>query len=1611
MQSRPPSSPRPSVNPVYVERKKQLKNRLNLKWNEPRSLYSSSNLASTLVDTSLVKGFGETQFAESTYEGEPQLDGSSAVWQQHTENIGDFDRDHIPGAKDSLSLFEKSRALASHAGVGGKHATLMQSTGRNTLGASQRTRGGLSTTSRRMHQSNADTSDGSLERQPPIPQSHLTVSQTLQTKGLESVAEHLVFGQTSFAYVDNTENDFYSFSVKSTVPATLTQSQYMTISEHGVLRATPHGDELTSLATLQKERILYQKLLALNVFRSYRLWKPLLVWKKHIRRRKIAQAQKLLEERLFLLDSFTRQMLLESRSICMRIYAMNALVLDFRVKSKQAAGSSSKANIAGNIVDFNSFVTVQRENLSSFREAIANVKAELVRCLTRQCTEYICNTTKKAPSSLSHEKYNSIKVNNVDFYEKMIEVAQASGSVVQQSKEYIYASSKRRANSLDQYSTQLQQSLSAINHFIEDTNNMPVHAASVYDVAYTKELLDDSALLAAEETQAQVRESKVAANGFDDHHVSYTTRAAIRLVCRRILSIFRIVDYMMRDLLYELLKQELSALHALVKQAHKLYSENYRALASQHQQLQHPAVPADGDISVYQVSIHGKASGSIGKAAASPSGKKKGTDNAAGIVSIAQTLGSLCFALAISVSEFNYQSLTETQVDSTSLYILPTVDVCVESFGHILREVCLACQYSEGLLFNAQCLSVLRPISNEFHVNPLPDRIFQNDMDSTAGGQGGGGGSGNTNEIQTMSKQCLYYFQQSFVTLNKYTQFLNGFKKQYTKNLTLLLKTEKYKLLDSNTEDILGDLQLFDAQATVIGQLSDFYQVGIIFVNITPMKKIFSSNLSYNLSVYNKYIPRLYLHYSDLFYKEIATYMDKLNTKYNNIDEYVKNVEIYNVILGKQDAMSEQFGIINRLKEIMEIRMIKITDEISKQNLLLTTIYTKLNLLTNDFHEELENQVKIYRIELSNRLKAVLVPIQDLQAYFVTINAMLCSRDLNGELDNDENPNFIDCEGILGNLFDFKQQIVSISKQLEVLDYYQSLLRVFVFEHNLQLEIESELHAYILLFQHLQAVLSLHYQTITSNYMDISAMSLGKEITVYKQELIDCEFFSALLDQIAATSGGGNLLDADSKLSVSSNVDVQNSQGVVRLYNKVLHIISTLESYIPILTVLQSKALTPDHQAKVNKLLGTALFDMTSSNTNASISASLSLAVSVEQGYHGQEYTLGALIDVHNILEHREALHNIYEEAVVLFNVDNKLISIIRQINALEFDFHYESDNKSLLYISNYRVLIDDLYDHLLSIQSISQSSAYGLIAAKYGATLANYQDYVLHLKYLQNIQLAFSKYKVLFISARSARHLSVHMRNFKYLDDTYRLLIKSAKTSKFLYLFLNDRQNRSYILTCMENINIIEQGFQSILLDFCEKNPKLYLVCPNVLYQMFLVPSLKDLTLLCVPYMLSYMNISNVEFDINDDVSIVSVVCAEEKVMFTKPCTGRNSIHDFFKLLESSIHERFEKDVRELCMLYVDERKNIALLEEIKHNKYSAQSLVLVYQIQFWSHFWSMLSSSSMSNASDTQGTGSSMKPIKGVYNRSTQSKLKQFIIELQEQISILYTVYTDTV
>lgn len=322
--SRPPSAPKPSrTNHHGIERRRQLKDRLKLRWNQPQPLYAAARIDPSLA----VKGYGEIQFADSQYEGD-RIDlehgGSESLWADSTVFPGDgaaaigSDNRHL--AEPFQRVREISRILSDQRN---KQQNQQKQPLNQTLadGLNQQLAGSVASyhlTHQSIHRSTLlthslaepSTTSAMLSSQPAVmgitkssmeapeedrdetsrravvPYSHLEVSRSLAQKGVEGVAESLVLGETGFCYVENTAGDFYSFGIRSDVPDGLSENRYMTMSQFGILRSQPGEGELISFADLERERELYHRLIQLSVFKYYRLWKPFLLWRKHVRGKK-----------------------------------------------------------------------------------------------------------------------------------------------------------------------------------------------------------------------------------------------------------------------------------------------------------------------------------------------------------------------------------------------------------------------------------------------------------------------------------------------------------------------------------------------------------------------------------------------------------------------------------------------------------------------------------------------------------------------------------------------------------------------------------------------------------------------------------------------------------------------------------------------------------------------------------------------------------------------------------------------------------------------------------------------------------------------------------------------------------------------------------------------------------------------------------------------------------------------------------------------------------------------------------------------------------------------------------------------------------------------------
>ena len=95
------------------------------------------------------------------------------------------------------------------------------------------------------------------------------------------------------------------------------QDNYLTMSAFGVTHLIDGQPEFTPLDRWQEERAIFLHILQINVFKKFRVWKPLLIWKNVVHYGKMHKNQGLLVKHLFWTDNIARRAILDVRTACM----------------------------------------------------------------------------------------------------------------------------------------------------------------------------------------------------------------------------------------------------------------------------------------------------------------------------------------------------------------------------------------------------------------------------------------------------------------------------------------------------------------------------------------------------------------------------------------------------------------------------------------------------------------------------------------------------------------------------------------------------------------------------------------------------------------------------------------------------------------------------------------------------------------------------------------------------------------------------------------------------------------------------------------------------------------------------------------------------------------------------------------------------------------------------------------------------------------------------------------------------------------------------------------------------------------------------------------------
>ena len=343
--------------------------------------------------------------------------------------------------------------------------------------------------------------------------SHIDIEDKVKTLyGIDDIAKSLALGHIEFCYIQQSQDDPYKFRMINK-PKNMTTASYCTVSKNGIVRYTPKGCEYEDLNEFMGDVSIFNKLRELRVFKEYRLWKTMLVWKKGLKERKYMKYKESLLRKYFLLEDRFQTRIPYIMDRCDEL--KNIRMLNFDINSE---------------VDIKDFLMIQEESINKAMK----VKNKLLNAIVDYLTTQIAD-------------------DNIKIIEKVTETLNQKTTHT-----YSNASIRRtkRPKEKDIDTKSMNMSVDFFEPTASVTSNMQ-QSVSFFD----SHTLDQSSMatksLYANTTSNYEANSKYV----PEVGLSYTDRANIRVSCRKLASFLRVTDFIIRDALYDAVRNNLQKLY------------------------------------------------------------------------------------------------------------------------------------------------------------------------------------------------------------------------------------------------------------------------------------------------------------------------------------------------------------------------------------------------------------------------------------------------------------------------------------------------------------------------------------------------------------------------------------------------------------------------------------------------------------------------------------------------------------------------------------------------------------------------------------------------------------------------------------------------------------------------------------------------------------------------------------------------------------------------------------------------------------------------------------------------------------------------------------------
>lgn len=972
--------------------------------------------------------------------------------------------------------------------------------------------------------------------------------------------------------------------------------------------------------------------------------------------------------------------------------------------------------------------------------------------------------------------------------------------------------------------------------------------------------------------------------------LSYTERASIRVSCRRLASVFRLADFCLRDTYYSSLENSLTELYKYITKENLLKTD-----AGVVSPMNYYSDTRNNSIKYLNKSENPK---------------------------LLITRSAAMFTISVNLNDKETASGVSFLVDRGSsirgsaihLYVIePTANNVISSFYNFLMETLNLGVFTSTMFSDSSLATLMIPIRNELSSILLEDRVHTDRSCSVFTLV-----SNIIKVLETDFENCFKLLQSA-----KYNKLIH----QYTNNTIFLSTYNLETVMNTGVDDIKVQLDRLLEETNECNDLVDFEDIGIVRLNFSAVRDVILNCINSCKSLLNEIIPEWYLQCGEKLYNQVFQIISSLGTKPNNLDDFVKMLEIYNLNLLSSDEIRASYEEIMAIREIIEDYQIPLSDSILRQNLTITNVWYQYNDILVDFGDAIESYTKDFVRELLARIKTIKLPLDEAKEYIIS-------------------------EVVLNPFSDPDDVISAIKKHIYKLEFVkvksfeynrcQNILKVTVFEIKPVIRLYEQLNVVLSLWTQVKVISDINSDVYNSTIMSCSCAEILKRITVAN-------------GTITSIIISGN---ADSVMK-------RTIENYSRLINYIKNNLADLETTVSSLVKLQSKSLRTRHIDELHHLFDgwkffdkpeTTVSELCGSKNSSNASITIIEEVKVDESSENKNEEAGTLQSdgeviavteitksndkkVNYLIAFNSAITEIFDRSFYEHNIETNINNIKIKCLAQILQFTSDKENKSLFFISNIQDLEIFFDDALVDIQSILLSS-YCMIHHTTAITLKN--D-ILHwndlLKKLKLMQINYLQARVIFTSARTARHLHPYLKYFKAVDDIWREILVVCKAESYVTKIFSVPT----IPTLLDDGAIALEKTDQSVTQYIEmqyaKWPKLYLLSKSNLFEILGTQDTRKTFIKCRAIMPS---LSDITFDKSDIYSTVAVWSGFEQIKLHKPSSARNSLVDWLRNIDIYLSERIIQDIRQ----YTDEGKTI--VDDLRQPFSIEQGRICAMQIKF---------------------------------------------------------------